>query len=236
MQIDRVRTIPHRAQEECLILEVALNQLQCLVRVAGKDHLIKYVGRPGLGRHRNAVAERMHSRDCRFKLHAATQNLGSLAHIVLAAARNRAPFRALLVHQTVVVEELEEADRRIIEDFVLGRRPDRRAHRQDIIVPEGLIEPVPVKPRAERRIHHAAIRQLCARNVVELEDRRPEAVEARAEQIALLRKDASRRGRPRPSFRIRHGKAHVRRFGLHIQRVEQSDQVRIVETVVYDEA
>ena len=135
----------------------------------------------------------------------------------------------------MIVEELEEAQGRVVEHPVLRRGPDRGAHRQDVILAKILVEAMPPEPGAERRVIDCARGKLGARDVVEPEDRAPEPVEAKAQEVALLRKDTAQRRGPGPAFRIRHRETHVGGFGPDTQRVKETDEVRIVEAIINDE-
>ena len=139
------------------------------------------------------------------------------------------------MHQAVIVEELEEAEGRVVEHPVLWRGPDRCAHRQDVVLAKVLVEAMPLEPGAERGVIDRARGKVGSRDVVELEDGLPEPVEARAQEISLLRKDTAQGRSPGPALWIGHRETHVGGFSLDTQSVEEADQVRIVEPVIDDE-
>ena len=236
VQVDRVRTIVDRTQQEGLVLEAFLDKAKRLIRMGRENDVVENVRAIVFRDHGDLVAKREDADGRRSGADAVTQFGGGRVHIGLAAAGDRAPLRALLVHQAVVLEELEEAAGRIVQHADFRRGPDGCAHGQDIVAAEGLVEAVKIEPVTQRRVLDPARCKFGAREVIEFQDGAPETMEVEAEQVAFLGEDATGGRGPFPTVAVRHGKAHVGFLRFDIEGIEQADQVGIVETIVDDEA
>ncbi len=139
----------------------------------------------------------------------------------------------------MVLEEADEEQQRKLEHAVGRRRPDRRAHRQQVLVDET----VAVAPGAQvfaerRRARDAAAFEIAHRFAVEAQDVGEHAVIRRLQQVAPLREQRIQiAAAVLETARVAaHAEAHLGRLRRDAERVEQFDEVRVGPVVVDDEA
>ena len=158
--------------------------------------------------------------------------------IAARAAGDGAPCRPLAVDQPVVLEERDEARRRIVEHLDARRRPDRGGHRDQVIVAEGVREFAVFEIAADRAVRELAGGAILDALAVEAQHLAQHPQEGRREEIALLREDRTDIGAApfEPAAVERQRKAHVAALRGDAELGKHCREIGIVELVVDDEA
>ncbi len=176
--------------------------------------------------------------------HPVAERRRHLLDITLAAALHRAPDRTVILQQAMVAEERDEILGGKVQHLAGRRRPDRGAHRRQIIGQQPRCEMARLEIVAERQTCEPARRIVLDALLVEGQDIPQHPQIGRRQQIAALREQAlgglapvDAAAFPFEAAGIRgHGKTHAAFHGLDAEMGEQSGEVGVIQLVIDDEA
>ena len=139
--------------------------------------------------------------------------------------------------QTVVVEEREEVEGRIVHRRAGGARPHSRDHRDEKVRAEVVGEAVRRRERAERRAVVSGRQQLSSRSV-EADDfaEHPQIVRPEIGKVGKQTAQPAPAGVLQPASLARNRHPHQAWPRLHVQLGEQTGEQRVGRFVVHDEA
>jgi hypothetical protein len=207
---------------------------QRLVRVGADDDVVVAFDAALQVAHLDLAVHATHRSHAPRQTHV-LEALGEPRDIGPAAALDRPPDGAAgQPQQPVVAAETDEGLRRVVEQGAGGRRPDRRGHRQQMVIAEGLAETLALEEVAERQIRIGA-GDAERRLAIEAQDLREHVPEARPEGVAPLG-EQGRGGVFEAAMVQRHGERHVGGPAADPEMLEQGDEVRIGGVVEDDEA
>ncbi len=136
----------------------------------------------------------------------------------------------------MIVQEPQQALRRIVQHVLRRCRPDCGSHRQQVIAHEGMSQPmltqIVAQAHALRRVGKALLRLR-----IEAADVDQHAPEIRADQVAALSEEHRRRGTTilEPAIVAGDREGHVRLRNRYVEVVEEGIQIGIVPVVEHNE-
>ena len=213
---DFVLLIRDRAEDLFLERRGIAEHPNRLIGVAGENDAIETLARPLRRLDLDPTLDATHRRDRRLESDAIAEVRGDRIDVPARTADDGQPLGTTAdLQEAVIVEEPDERLQREALHVARARGPHRRAHREDVLVDEGLrvLPFLEVLPEgAFRRTLEVAIRR-----TVEPQDVSDHLPEARTEEIATLREES---GEVRPVVLetiavIAHRKAHVGIAPLH---------------------
>ena len=150
--------------------------------------------------------------------------------IALAAALHRPPDRAVILQQAMIAEEGDKILGGEVEHLVRRRRPDRRAHRREIVAQQPWRKMVAAEIFAERKACEFPGLVILGALLVEGQDVPQHPEIGRRQQIARLREQALCGLDPVVAAALpfeaagigRHRKAHAAFHRLDLEMIEQA--------------
>ncbi len=244
MQIDRIGRIADRAQNGTLALVRIRQHRQRLIAVRSDDDMVVAAGVAVAVVDEDAMGSALDRGDGAAELDLVAEVSGQFLDIALAAALHRAPDRTVMLQQAMVGEECDKVLGREIQHLARRRRPDRRAHRRQIVGQQPRGEMTGAKIFAERQPGELAGGIVLHALLVEGQDVAEHPEIGGRQKVARLSEQASHGFEPVAAATLPlkaagvrgHRKAHATVHGLDAQMGEQCRQVRIVQFVVNDEA
>ena len=242
MQPGDIALIGQRTEYPRLCVVGIAEHRQRLVAMRGDDDVIVAPALPAPVRHGNTRRVARDTGNARAIENAAFERLHELLHIFARAARHRPPGRPdLQAHQTVIVEEAQESERRKLLHLFDGKRPDRRAHRQQVIVAQARRIALLAQEVAERLFVEPLREHERRRRSVKLHDVADHPPHAQRRDVAPVREQSVEPGArifeaPPPARIERSGERHVAFLRRDAEMIEHGGEVRIVRFIVDDEA
>ena len=183
--------VPDLAQGGLFLRRGVCKQLQRLIGMAGEYDMVVVLAAAIRCNDRLDIAVTLHPNDRLISVYAAGERGRQAPDIFAASATDRSPFRPVVeLHQPVVVEELQKRECRESQHLFHGTRPDRRAHRHQVVVNEGVAVPVDTQKISERNTFQRAVPYELRCLAIKSPEIPDHAQKARPDQISRLRQQA----------------------------------------------